>query len=159
MKIIYMHHAERNIGKNHHDKELRQLEDITERGIKDAELVSDRLKDEKIDLIVSSPYLRCMHTAEIINKYHNVKIVEDSRFNEMETGEDKEHLLKRNMEAIDDIYKNNSDDSTIVCITSGVNLTAFVCYFYNIEPTNYTPWCQANGISPVNFTKGKQMLD
>ncbi|MBO4433485.1 MAG: histidine phosphatase family protein, partial [Clostridia bacterium] len=39
-------------------------------------------KDVKITAIVTSPYIRCMHTAQIINKYHNVPIIEDERFNE-----------------------------------------------------------------------------
>ena len=159
MKIIYMHHAERNIGPGHNDKDLRKLEDITERGIKEALIVADRLKNEKIKAIISSPYLRCMHTADIINKYHHLDIIEDPRFNEKRLEEDWVEFIKRNMEAIDDIYNKYDDDSIIICITSGINLSAFVCYFYNIKPTSYTPWCQANGISPVNFTKGKQMLD
>lgn len=159
MKIIYMHHAERNIGENHNDSELRQLEDITERGIKEAELLAERLKNQNITAIVTSPYLRCRHTAEIINKYHNSPIVEDERFNEMNYGEEWKNLLKRNIEAIDDIVKSYNDDDTIICVTSGVNFSAFVCYFYNIEPTNDTPWSQAGDISPIIFTSGKKMLD
>ncbi len=159
MKIIYMHHAERNIGENHNDSELRQLEDITERGIKEAELLAERLKNQNITAIVTAPYLRCRHTAEIINKYHNSPIVEDERFNEMNYGEEWKNLLKRNIEAIDDIVKTYNDDDTIICVTSGVNFSAFVCYFYNIEPTNDTPWSQAGDISPIIFTSGKKMLD
>lgn len=159
MKIIYMHHAERNIRENHNDSELRQLEDITERGIKEAELLAERLKNQNITAIVTSPYLRCRHTAEIINKYHNSPIVEDERFNEMNYGEEWKDLLRRNIESIDDIVKSYNDDDTIICITSGVNFSAFVCYFYNIEPTNDTPWSQAGDISPIIFTSGKKMLD
>lgn len=159
MKIIYMHHAERAIGENHSDPELRQLEDITEVGIKSAELLAERIKNQNITAIVTSPYLRCKHTAEIINKYHNVPIIEDERFNEMQWKEEWKDLLKRNMEAIDDIYNKYNDEDTIICVTSGVNLSAFICYFYNIEPTNDVPWCQGGDISPVNFTKGKKMLD
>ena len=159
MKIIYMHHAERNIRENHNDSELRQLEDITERGIKEAELLAERLKNQNITAIVTSPYLRCRHTAEIINKYHNSPIVEDERFNEMNYGEEWKDLLRRNIESIDDIVKSYNDDDTIICVTSGVNFSAFVCYFYNIEPNNDTPWSQAGDISPIIFTSGKKMLD
>ncbi len=159
MRIIYMHHAERAIGENHLDPKLRQLEDITEVGIKSAELIADRFKNQNITAIVTSPYLRCKHTAEIINKYHNVPIIEDERFNESEYHEEKVHLLKRNMEAIDDIYNKYNDDDIILCVTSGINLTAFVCYFYGIEPTNETPLSQAADISPINFTKGKFSLE
>lgn len=159
MRIIYMHHAERNIGENHNDPVLRQLEDITKRGIQETELLSEKFKKQDITAIFTSPYLRCKHTAEIINKYHNVPIIEDERFNEMNTGEEWEHLLKRNMDAIDDIVKKYSDEDTIICITSGVNLTAFICYFYNIKPTNSVPWSQAGSISPINFTIGKKSLE
>ena len=159
MRIIYMHHAERNIGENHNDPVLRQLEDITKRGIQETELLSEKFKKQDITAIFTSPYLRCKHTAEIINKYHNVPIIEDERFNEMNTGEEWEHLLKRNMDAIDDIVKKYSDEDTIICITSGVNLTAFICYFYNIKPTNSVRWSQAGSISPINFTIGKKDLD
>lgn len=158
MKIIYMHHAERNISENN-NPELKQYEDITEVGIQEAELLSKRLKNQNITAIITSPYLRCKHTAEIINKYHNSPIIEDERFNEMNSREEWKDLLKRNMEAIDNAVNKYTDDDTIVCITSGVNFSAFVCYFYGIEPTNDVPWSQAGDISPIIFTKGKKMLD
>lgn len=159
MKIIYMHHAERIISKNHQDEQLRQLEDITELGRKEAELLSKKIKNQNITAIVTSPYIRCKHTAEIINKYHKAPIIEDERFNEMSKDEKWEDLLKRNIEAIDNIVNTYNDNDTIICITSGVNLSAFICYFYDIKPSNNVPWIQAASISPINFTKGKKMLD
>lgn len=51
MKIIYMHHAERDIGSNHNDPKLRQLEDITEIGAQEAELLAKRLEKQKITAI------------------------------------------------------------------------------------------------------------
>ena len=77
----------------------------------------------------------------------------------MNSGEEWEHLLKRNIAAIDDIVNSYEDDDTIICITSGVIFSAFVCYFYNIKPTNDVPWSQAGDILPIIFTKGKKMLD
>ena len=46
-----------------------------------AEFLDEKLKNEKVTAIITSPYLRCKHTAEIMNKYHDLKIVEDDRFN------------------------------------------------------------------------------
>lgn len=69
------------------------------------------------------------------------------------------NFLKRNMNAIDDIINNYKDEDTIICITSGVNFSSFICYFYNIEPNNNVPWSQAGDISPIIFTKGKKSLD
>lgn len=152
MKIIYMHHAERDKSSNAEWGSFeRTLDDITEIGKKQAELLAERFKNEKISAIISSPYLRCMHTAEIINKYHNIQIKQDSRFNEIQKNEEWESLLKRNMEAIDDIVKSYSDDDVILCVTSGVNISAFICYTYNIIPTNDVPFSQACDISPVVF--------
>lgn len=152
MKIVYIHHAERDKSSDAEWGSFeRTFDDITEIGKKQAELLAQRLKNEKISAIVSSPYLRCMHTAEIINKYHDLKIKEDSRFNEIQKDEDWVSLLKRNMEAIDEIVKSHSDDEVILCVTSGVNISAFICYIYNIVPSNDVPWSQAYDISPVIF--------
>ena len=159
MQIIYMHHAERKISQKHNNKNLRQSEDITDLGIKEAEILAERLKNKKISAIVTSPYIRCKHTAEIINKYQNVPIIEDDRFNEMRNDEEWKSLLERNMSAIDDIVKNYNDDDIVICITSGVNFTAFICYFYDIAPSNEVPWSQAGSISPINFTIGSKKID
>ena len=152
MKIIYMHHAERDKSSDAEWESIERIyDDITEIGKKQAELLALRLKNEKINAIVSSPYLRCMHTAKIINKYHDLQIKEDSRFNEIQKNEEWKSLLKRNMEAIDEIVKSYSDDDVILCVTSGVNISAFICYTYNIVPSNDVPWSQACDISPVIF--------
>lgn len=154
MRIIYMHHAERKIGKDHTYPVLKQKEDITDNGIKEAELLAERFKGNKqnIKAIYTSPYIRCRHTAEIINRYLNVPIYEDERFNEAGFNkEEKKMFLIRNMKALDDIVKKYDNDDNIICVTSGVNFTAFVCYFYDIVPTNDTPYSQAFNISPVNF--------
>ena len=98
MIIIYMHHAERNIGPNHSDPILRQAEDITETGIEECELLGreflQNTNEYKVKAIYTSPYLRCVHTAEIINKYLNVPIIKDDRFNECLS---KEELHSGNM--------------------------------------------------------------
>ena len=156
MKIIYMHHAERDKNSNvESGNSERTMDDITEMGKKQAELLAQRLKNEKITAIISSPYLRCMHTAEIINEYHNLKINEDSRFNEIQKDEKLESFLKRNMEALDELVQSYSDDDVILCVTSGVNISAFICYTYNIIPSNDLPWSQACDLSPVIFNVKK----
>ena len=158
MRIIYVHHAERAIGPNHHDPLLKQEEDITENGIKEATLVSERFKGnpQNVKAIYTSPYKRCRHTAEILNQYLNVPIIDEERFNEFQNNEKYPALLKRNMSAIDDIVKKYDNDDSIICITSGVNLAAFICYFYNIRPTKKTPWAQAFNMTPINFKVSKK---
>lgn len=47
---------------------------LTERGKTQAEAVAAMLKETKLDAIYSSPTKRTVQTAEIINKYHKLKI-------------------------------------------------------------------------------------
>lgn len=156
MKIIYLHHAERDrINKG----ELRQLDDITLNGVKDAELVSEMFKKVNVSAIYTSPYLRCVHTAQIINQHINVPIYNDERFIEKEYNETWIEFLNRNMNAIDDIVKKYNEDDTIICVTSGVNLSAFICYFYNITPSSDAILAQGVNCSPINFYINSKHID
>lgn len=161
MKVIYMHHAERDSKKeNIGHPELRKLEDITERGEKEAKLIAEQLKGRKeIKAIYSSSYLRCMHTSEIINRYINVPIIKSERLNEIQKGEKWKDFLNRNIDILKELDKKYGKDDTIICMTSGVNLTAFVCYFYGIKPTNETKECQGFNMSPVNFVSNESSVD
>jgi len=149
MQILYVHHAERD----HMNKSVeRQLQDITENGIKESVLLAEKLKQVNVTAIYSSPYLRCMHTAEIINKYNNAPIYEENRFNEMNSSETWKEFSLRNMNAIDDIIEKHNEDDFIICVSSGVNLSPFIYYFNKIEPNNDSPRIQAVTISPVLFS-------
>lgn len=161
MKVIYMHHAERDSKKeNIGYPELRMLEDITERGIKEAEIVADKLQGwTDVKAIYTSPYLRCVHTSEIVNSNIDVPIIEDERLNEIQKGENWKVFLERNIDILSELDKQYGKDDTIICMTSGVNLTAFICYFYNIQPTDNTIESQAFGISPINFVSNSSLLD
>ena len=161
MKVIYMHHAERDSKKeNIGHSELRMLEDITERGIKEAEIVADKLQGRTdVKAIYTSPYLRCVHTSEIVNSNIDVPIIEDERLNEIQKGENWKVFLERNIDILSELDKQYGKDDTIICMTSGVNLTAFICYFYNIQPTDNTIESQAFGISPINFVSNSSLLD
>ena len=52
---------------------------LSERGKKEINRVSEKLRDVKIDIIYSSPLVRAIQSANIINKYHNVKVVKEGR--------------------------------------------------------------------------------
>ena len=162
MRIIYMHHAERDIGPNHNDPILRQEEDITETGIQEAELLGQEFVKNNnkynIKAIVASPYKRCMHTAEIIAKYVNAPIVQDARFNEAEGHDDMSSgaLWQRTMDGIQDIVDKYDIDDDILVVTSGINLTGFICYFYNIDPKSHPTLSQGTFCSPVNFIVEKK---
>lgn len=83
----------------------------------------------------------------------NAPMYFDDVFNEINM--EWKEALKLNMQAIDDIVKKYEEDDTIICVTSGVNISAFICYFYKIEPNNNIPYTQACGISPVIFNYKK----
>lgn len=59
---------------------------LNEKGIKQAETLSNILKDYELDIIVCSPLIRAKITAEIINKHHNVPIIFEERFKEFFAG-------------------------------------------------------------------------
>lgn len=151
MKLLYVHHADRD---RTNKSVERQLQDITDNGIKEANLLAEKLKELNINItaIYTSPYLRCKHTAEIINKYHNAQIYEETRFNEMKSEETWKEFSLRNMQGIDNIIKKHNQDDFIICVSSGVNLSAFIYYFNNIEPNNNSPKMQALTTSPVLFS-------
>lgn len=157
MKILYVHHADRDRLNKSID---RQLQDITENGIKDANLLAEKLKELNINItaIYTSTYLRCKHTSEIINKYHHAEIFEETKFNEMHSSETWKEFSIRNMEAIDNIVKKYKDDDFIICVSSGVNLSAFIYYFNKIEPNNDSPKIQAITTSPVLFSTDNKCL-
>ncbi len=55
-------------------------------GVRLTQEVAENFKDVHIDLIVSSPLMRTMQTAKIMNQYHNVKIVKDNNLIEIDQG-------------------------------------------------------------------------
>jgi broad specificity phosphatase PhoE len=87
MKLILVRHgeAENNVSV----VAGGQLEyKLTENGIEQAKKLAERLKDEKIAIVFSSPLSRAKDTAKEIVKLHpKVKIVYDNRLKEMNFGE------------------------------------------------------------------------
>lgn len=50
------------------------------------EEVAKKHKDIKFDLIITSPLMRTVQTANIMNRYHNVKVIKDQRLIEIDQG-------------------------------------------------------------------------
>ena len=150
MKIIYCHHAQRDVN----PKKLRsQDDDLTENGIKDAALDGEILANQKIDAIYTSNFYRCKKTAQIINRTLNVPIIEEERFNEVGSveGEEWKDALQRNIDAIENIIEKYNDDATILCLTSGINLSAFVCWNLKLKPNKNFPFMGATNCAPITF--------
>ena len=60
-------------------------EDINETGIKQAKDLGEKIKDINYDIVISSPLVRALHTAEIIN-VNNKDLITDDRLVERKHG-------------------------------------------------------------------------
>ncbi len=165
MKIIYVHHALRDLG-----NPPSQEDGILPLGMKDAEVTAEVLKSmankskSNFKAIYTSPYFRCKKTAEIINKHINLPIYEEPRLNEFnkvfEVIEGGLSLTKtetwsecqtRIREAVKDIVFKYGDNDTVICVTSGVNITAFIGLAYKIPISEDMPFPWVPSCSPIGF--------
>lgn len=85
MKIYVVRHG-RSTGNEKHIIQGRKQYRLSELGRSQAQGEAEKLKDVKFDLILSSPLMRTMQTANIINQFHNVPIVKDDRLLEDDKG-------------------------------------------------------------------------
>jgi broad specificity phosphatase PhoE len=169
MKVFYCHHALRDLG-----NPPTQEDGLKELGIKDANLVGQIFQDNKkskVKAIYTSTYFRCRETANIINKYLNVPVIDDARLNEyvgvhnavkgidndkdIETWKDAQ---ERVIDAIKDVVIAGDDNDMVIMVTSGVNITAFVALAYGIKPSNDLPFPLVPSCSVVGFDITKEMI-
>lgn len=87
MKIILVRHGETDWNKINKLQGGGSDIELNSTGISQAELTAHRLKDEKIDVIYSSPMKRALKTAEIIAKEHDMKIIIDKDLHERYYGD------------------------------------------------------------------------
>ena len=85
MKIYVMRHGttvwnEKGITQGHTNNRLSKKGKIL------TEEVALKYKNINFDIIFCSPLMRTVQTANIMNKYHNSKIVKDSRLIEIDQG-------------------------------------------------------------------------
>ncbi len=156
MKLLIVRHGKTNWNKEKRAAGLSDVE-LNEEGIEQAEILRDKLKDTKIDVIICSPLKRALKTAEIINEKHNKEIIIDEEtiernlgvyegqpneqeiFNEIryynknvpvEGGEDCKTYTKRVFKCLDKIinqYKGKVD--TVLIVSHGFFLRSANWYF------------------------------
>lgn len=73
--------------------------DLTEKGLNQAKLLSERMKDVHIDCIYASPLKRTMETAKIIRGDRDIEIIAEDGFKELSFG-DYEGRTKEELEKI-----------------------------------------------------------
>ncbi len=163
MKIFYVHHAQRNMGNS-----PSQNDKITKLGIKEAKVVGKLFlklqKKMNIQAIYTSPYYRCLETAKIISKIIKVPVFLDERFNEFnnvhnavngkgfdEKGETWIDCQLRIRKALHDIVDKYNEKDTVICVTSGVNISAFISLAYHVQISEKMPFPIVPACSPVGF--------
>lgn len=95
MNLYVVRHCQTNSNKNKLFNG-RNDEDINEYGIEQSKELKEQIKSFHIDLIISSPLTRAVHTAKIINP-NSSEIIIDDRIIERNTGE----LTLKNHSSID----------------------------------------------------------
>ena len=133
--------------------------ELNEKGISQARETKEKLKDEKIDLIICSPLKRTRQTADIINEGRNIEIIYDEDIIERDFGEfegcdvselDKvdfwnplndfsslraenvNDLFKRINNFLEKIKKEYPDKRILIVTHGGVSIPIY-CYFNEIE--------------------------
>lgn len=87
MKVYIARHAETNynvLGLCNDSPKVNVY--LTEKGVEQAELLADSLKDAKFELVITSEFPRTKETARIVNQHHNAPTIEDPRINDVLTG-------------------------------------------------------------------------
>lgn len=114
---------------------------LSKNGIALAEKTAKKLQNEQIDIIYSSPLMRTMQTANIVNFYHNVKILKSELLTEVDQGifagrlykslneieklqklnrhpntkmETLEHAFERTKTFIETVLKNNKNENILI---------------------------------------------
>ena len=150
MKIILIRHGQthQNVAQTIQGQTEGQL---TDEGIRQAKKLGERLKDEKIDVIISSDLLRVRATVEEIIKHHklipvvfdkearerNFGVFEGRNYNELlsererlgqsrfehrpEGGESYEQFRKRAERFFEKVYKEHSGKTVLVAAHGGFN--------------------------------------
>lgn len=155
MELVFIHHGNRKFG-----NPRSQEDDITKLGEKDAKLVTELFatsKKKNIKAIYTSPFKRCLKTAQIINEKLKVPIKLESRFNEMKSVENETWVdfQNRNRAALKDIVYSHSDDDCVVCVMSGVNIVVFMQLVFNLPSSENAPFIKVPSCSPLIFNINK----
>ena len=158
MEIIYLHH-----GFRHKGKVLTQNDKLHPLGEKEAKIVSKLLKihqlqSHSIKAIYTSPYLRCVETANIINKHIKLPIIEETNLNEIAKDETLTQLYTRTKLFLSSILKKYEDNDSVICVTSGLNIIPFIFLQYNIMPQDDMPIIGVPSCSPIVFNITKENL-
>jgi len=87
LKIYLIRHGETNFNKSDKDWGQNKEEELNDRGIRQTNKLTERLKAIKFDKLISSDLKRALQTSEILSKAINLEIIQDNRLQEYDPGE------------------------------------------------------------------------
>ncbi len=85
MKIYVTRHGQTTLNESNKVCGISDIS-LNKQGISQVELLSKKLKNKKIDLIISSPLKRAIETSNIISKACNINVIIDYRLAEQNYG-------------------------------------------------------------------------
>ncbi|RLQ94610.1 histidine phosphatase family protein [Falsibacillus albus] len=86
-------------------KENEETRELSEKGWKDAQKITDIMIKENIDHVISSTYVRARQTVEGLAEHFNQEIKLDSRFRERDLAA-RDHHFEKPLDAIKFVFEN-----------------------------------------------------
>ena len=167
MRILLVRHGQTDLNITT-DQSVRKMQgqsnlDLNQTGIEQAYICKELLKNEHIDLIISSPLIRAVHTAAIINEERRIPMILDDALKEMNLGEiegkevkdeywdlDYDYqsiggenipdFMKRIYTFLDRIIRQYPNYTILITAHGGVS-RAMKCYFEGIPESNNIADC------------------
>ena len=110
---------------------------LSKRGVELTKDIAEKFKDVQFDIIIASPLMRTIQTANIMNKYHNVRVFKDDDLLEIDqgifTGRFKNSLSKQELEIISLRLKNAGIESYEECYNRAKHFVDNIKKKYNKE--------------------------
>lgn len=123
MKIYVIRHGQTDINIQNKINALNDV-DLNSEGVRQAKNLADKIKDIDYDFIISSPLIRTIHTAELLN-IKNKEMILDKRIQERDAG----YLTEQPVSLIRDedwwsVYPKNDykDAETVINVIQRVKI-------------------------------------
>lgn len=169
MKIYSTRHGQTDFNKR--DIVLGSTDiELNETGLSQAEELAEKVAGLDVDIIIASPMLRAMKTAQFVAEKNGLEIITDNRLREWnygeyegktrftegfaenkknfgvkmgKTGESLLQLAQRVYSALDDIIKNYSEKNVLIVSHGGV-CRVIEIYFHDMTTAEFENWFMDN---------------
>lgn len=169
MKIYSTRHGQTDFNKRDIVLGTTDIE-LNETGLSQAEQLAEKVARLDVDIIIASPMMRAMKTAQFVAEKNGLEIIADTRLREWnyggyegktrftegfaenkknfgvrmgKTGESLLQLAQRVYSALDDIIKNYSDKNVLIVSHGGV-CRVIETYFHDMTTAEFENWFMEN---------------